>query len=169
MSPTNADNTAVAPVLVIGYGNPARGDDGLGPLLADRLEDWLAKSGIKAVEVLVDFQLNVEHVLDLAGRNKVLLIDASTQGRAPFKCEAVRPFADATHTTHAVSPQGLLDTYCRLMDRAPPSVELLSVPGNAFELGAPMSEQTLRHAERAWQFLRDWCERAVQAGAVGHA
>ena len=159
----------VAPVLVIGYGNPARGDDGLGPLLADRLEDWLTESGIDTVEVLIDFQLNIEHVLDLAGRNKVLLIDASARGRAPFSCEAVTPFEDDTHTTHAVSPQGLLETYRRLMHQAPPPVELLSVPGREFELGAPMSDQALRDAESAWRFLRQWCESAVQGGGVGHA
>jgi hydrogenase maturation protease len=158
----------VAPVLVIGYGNPARGDDAVGPVLAERLEQWLAETGQSDIEVLTDFQLNIEHVLDLAGRRRVLIIDASAWGTPPFRCEAVEPECDDSHTTHAVSPKGLLATYQRLTGQRPPPVELLSVPGRSFELGEPMSEAASCDVEQAWIFLREWCERAVME-AIDHA
>jgi len=50
-----------APVLVLAVGNPSRGDDALGPLAAQRL----AALELSGVEVLTDFQLQVEHALDL--------------------------------------------------------------------------------------------------------
>ncbi len=160
--------TGAAPVLVIGYGNPARGDDAVGPLLAERLEQWMMESDIDGIEVLTDFQLNIEHVLDLAGRHRVLLIDAAAHGEPPFHCEVLKPESDDSHTTHAVSPRGLLATYVRITAQTPPPVELLSVPGRSFELGEPMSDATRHDTEAAWYFLRGWCERAL-AEASTHA
>jgi hypothetical protein len=73
-----------APTLIFGWGNPSRGDDALGPLfvehftaLAARHPEW------GAVECLTDFQLQVEHALDLQGRRRVLFVDASLDAPAP--------------------------------------------------------------------------------------
>ncbi|MBL9110068.1 MAG: hypothetical protein JNM74_12375, partial [Myxococcales bacterium] len=53
-----------APVLVIGIGNPSRGDDALGPAVVARLEELLrAELAGGQVETLVDFQLQIEHTL----------------------------------------------------------------------------------------------------------
>lgn len=158
--------SVVAPVLVIGYGNPARGDDAVGPLLAERLERWIAECDVDGIEVLTDFQLNIEHMLDLAGRRRVMIVDAAASGASPFRCVPVQAQQDDTHTTHAVSPKGLLASYARVMGRTPPPVELLTVPGRSFELGEAMSEQARRDTDAAWHFLRGWCERAVVAEAV---
>ena len=48
-------------VLVFGWGNPSRGDDALGPLFVDAVEAMK----LPGVECLTDFQLQVEHALDL--------------------------------------------------------------------------------------------------------
>ena len=80
----------VAPTLVIAVGNPERGDDALGPLLAERL----AALGMPGVEVLTDFQLQIEHTVDLARRAEVILVDASASGPAPFTWRTVEPAAD---------------------------------------------------------------------------
>ena len=70
-----------APLLVLAVGNPSRGDDALGPLLLERLQadGWDAGG---QVELLCDFQLQVEHTLDLQGRSAVLLVDAARPGVA---------------------------------------------------------------------------------------
>ena len=48
-------------VVVFAVGNPSRGDDALGPLLMAGLEqqDW------PGVQLVSDFQLQIEHALDL--------------------------------------------------------------------------------------------------------
>jgi len=71
--------TTVAPVLVLAVGNPSRGDDALGPELAARLE----AAALPGVEVIVEFQLQVENALDLVGRERVIFIDAGTGTPAP--------------------------------------------------------------------------------------
>ena len=57
---------APAPLLVLGVGNPSRGDDALGPLFIDRLGRALASEvSSVAVELLTDYHLQIEHALDL--------------------------------------------------------------------------------------------------------
>ena len=86
-------NAVVPPLLVLAWGNPSRGDDALGPLLAERL---LAHAGapslVGRVEVLTDFQLQVEHALDLVGRERILFVDAALDLAEPF---TVRPLQGA--------------------------------------------------------------------------
>jgi Ni,Fe-hydrogenase maturation factor len=50
--------------VVLGCGNPSRGDDALGPALLDRVEEWLRLHPDRRVVALGDFQLQVEHTLD---------------------------------------------------------------------------------------------------------
>lgn len=153
-----------APILVFAFGNPGRGDDGVGPMLAERLEEWLIARDLRGIEVLTDFQLNIEHVLDLEGRRRVLFIDARVGGEGPFHCEAVQGAADYSYTTHAVSPQGLMLVFKRVLGHEPPSSELLSVPGASFELGAELSAPARCRFEAAWVFLQQWCEDALAVG-----
>ena len=67
-----------APLLVLGVGNPSRGDDALGPLFIERAAEAL-KERVAAgeLELLTDFQLQIEHALDLEGRRRVVFVDAS--------------------------------------------------------------------------------------------
>jgi len=149
------------PVLVLAIGNPSRGDDALGPRLAQRLEDWLARKGIAGVEVLTDMQLNIEHALDLEGRRRVLVVDAAASGDTPFTCTPIVPLHDDSYSTHSVSPQAILQVYRDLGLRDPPPTELLAVRGASFELGEALSPAGRRHLEMAWRFLKDWCRRTA--------
>ena len=148
-----------APVLVLAVGNPSRGDDALGPLLADRL----AAARLPGVEVITDFQLQVEHALDLVGRELVIFVDAGTSIPPPFVLEAVEPAADFLHTSHALSPRAVLATYLRVQGEAPPPSLLLCVRGESFELGEPLSASAARHLEAAWAELA----RRLASGRVG--
>jgi hydrogenase maturation protease len=151
-----------AGVLVIAIGNPSRGDDALGPLLADRLEAWLRSGALAGVEVLTDMQLQPEHALDLAGRRRVLIVDAALSGEAPYHHAHVEPAPPWSFTTHAVLPEALAGMARALGQGDPPPIELLAVRGYAFELGQPLSDAASRHAEAAWRFLQHWCRDAVQ-------
>ena len=59
-----------APLVVFAVGNPSRGDDAIGPVICGRLAIWLENEKLtERVELIEDFQLNVEHALDLQGGN----------------------------------------------------------------------------------------------------
>ena len=138
----------VAPVLVLAIGNPSRGDDALGPLAAQRLAELALP-----VEALTDFQLQVEHALDLLGRSLVVFIDAAASGVAPFELRPLLPAADASHTSHSLSPAAVLDAYRRLTGAEPPPARLLAIRGHDFELGAPLSRAAAANLQAALSAL----------------
>ena len=140
-----------APVLVLAIGNPSRGDDAIGPELAERLE----AAALPGVEVIVDFQLQVEHALDLAGRERVIFIDAGTATPAPFEFTRVESAAEFLHTSHALPPAAVLATYRRVTGDEPPQAWLLCVPGESFELGEPLTAAARGRIDAAWLKLLD--------------
>lgn len=150
---------AVAPVLLLAIGNPSRGDDALGPLAAQRL----ASLALPGVEVLTDFQLQVEHALDLLGRCLVVFIDAAASGE-PFELRPLLPAADARHTSHSLSPAAVLDAYRRLTGAEPPPARLLAIRGHRFELGAPVSRAAAANLSAALAALTPALRDAVASG-----
>jgi hydrogenase maturation protease len=136
-NPASVPPAKSARKLVIGIGNPSRGDDALGPELLERLRAL----ALADVELIDDFQLQVEHALDLVGREEVTLVDAAATGTAPFAFSVVMPAADRSSTTHALSPSALLDTYRRVIAAPAPPTWLLAIRGYSFELGAPLSRE----------------------------
>jgi hydrogenase maturation protease len=151
--------TPVAPILVFGWGNLSRGDDALGPLFVEQLRALLGPGA--EVEYLEDYQLQVEHALDLKGRQHVLFVDASLNCVAPFEVTQLQPAQDASFTTHAMSPQALMQVYQDLQGEMPPPCTLLALRGEKFELGEPPSVQALDHLALALQWARDWMARSV--------
>lgn len=144
-----------APVVVFAVGNPSRGDDALGPLLLARLADWLAAAGLAGrVELIEDFQLQIEHVLDLAGRELVLFIDAGAQTPAPYRFRRIVAAGGIAHTTHALPPAAVLQVYRQTEGREPPPAFVLCVRGEGFELGAPLSSTATEHAGQALALLQ---------------
>jgi len=79
MTAPDTSRAAVAPLLVLAVGNPSRGDDALGPMLLEALHAE-GIDGDGQVELLGDFQLQIEHVIDLRGRRAVLFVDAARPG-----------------------------------------------------------------------------------------
>ena len=138
-----------APVLVLAVGNPSRGDDALGPELAARLED----AAIPGVEVIAEFQLQVENALDLEGRERVVFVDAGTGTPAPFEFRRAVPAEDFLHTSHAISPEAVLATYRRVTGKEPPEAWVLCVRGESFELGEGLSEAAAANLGAAWAQL----------------
>lgn len=185
-----------APILVLAVGNPSRGDDAFGPLLAQQLQTWLAaQTGEvqQAIELITDQQLVVEHALDLQGREQVLFVDAAARHDAPVALQAVAPARDADQSrqqplqrgkpgapmvnSHSSTPGDLLALYQSLLNQPPPRADLLTLKGHGFELGAPLSDEVQALLPQAWQLLQGWLNQALAhalatqcaAGVSGHA
>jgi hydrogenase maturation protease len=139
----------VAPTLVIAIGNPSRGDDAIGPLVAERLQAL----GLPDVEVLTDFQLQVEYLLDLMGRSEVVFVDASVSAVEPFEFAPLQPHWDPTITTHAMSPASLLEAYPGFAGEPPPPARVAAIRGYSFELGAPLSARAAVNLKAAFDVL----------------
>lgn len=141
-----------APILIFGWGNPSRGDDALGPLFVERM----ARLAPPGVECMTDFQLQVEHALDLQARRRILFVDASLDVAPPFAVSAIGPRQDDSFTSHAMSPQAVLQVYLDLNDAPPPPSWLLAIHGERFELGEPLSSNAATNIEAALAWAVAW-------------
>ena len=144
----------VAPLLVFGWGNPSRGDDALGPLCCARLR--AAQESAADLEFLDDYQLQIEHALDLVGRQRVLFIDASLSCGAPFEVIRLRAARDASFSTHAMSPQALMQVFREIHGEDPAPCTLLAIRGEQFDLGEPPSAAAMSHLAAAVQWAEAW-------------
>ncbi|MES9901217.1 MAG: hydrogenase maturation protease [Sedimenticola sp.] len=139
------------PLLIIGYGNPSRGDDALGPAFLEWIEREKPLSGFDS---LTDFQLQIEHAMDLEKRALTLFVDASASATAPFEFTCLTAQQDESYSSHAMSPAALLAVYQQVYNRPPPPAFLLAIRGYDFELGAPISDQAERNLRMAVAFTR---------------
>jgi len=139
----------IKPILVFGYGNLSRGDDALGPLLLERIEECC---DLDAVEILTDFQLQVEHALDIENRKLVLFVDASVSCKTAFDFFELQALKDKSYSTHAMSPAAVLQVYQTIRKQNPPPAFLLSIQGLSFELGEDLSPQAEDNLLLAVQF-----------------
>lgn len=139
----------VNPVLVFAWGNPSRGDDGLGPALFERLEAQRQAGRLPGVDLLTDYQLQVEHALDLQGRECVLFVDASVSAPAPCELCSLHPERDISYTTHAMSPGSVLAVYEQINGQTPPPAFLLTIRGYEFGLGKDLSSQARTNLQQA--------------------
>ena len=147
----------VAPLLVFGWGNPSRGDDALGPLLVERLAG-LAQMLSGRLECLTDFQLQVEHALDLRSRERVLFVDAAIGLQTTFAVSTVKPATFNGFTTHALAPEALLQVYRDLERAEPPPCTLLAIRAQRFELGESPGEQALADLALALAWATEWAQ-----------
>ncbi len=152
-------NAATPPLLVLGWGNPSRGDDALGPLCVAALQDALPAPLKDRVEFLDDYQLQIEFALDLVGRARILFIDASLRCAAPFEVRSAQPRQDSTISSHALSPDALLQVFVDLQGHAPPPATVLAIRGEAFELGAPLSAAAQGHLAAALAWASVWIQQ----------
>lgn len=158
-----------APRLVLAVGNPARGDDGAGPWLAERLRA-LALPGL---EVLEDYQLQVEHALDLAGREAVLFIDAAREASLPGAAAStsglalwpLQPALALPALSHALTPAGVLHVAQRL-GQALPRCWMLAVQGEQFGLGEAFSPAMRQRLPAALQRAQAWAQGPAGAWAI---
>lgn len=129
--------------VVIGFGNPLRGDDGLGAEVAQRVGALCPD-----VEVLTPHQLLPELASTIADATRVVFVDAATGG-APgsVECVPVHPGGKGS-AGHILSPANLMTLTSRVFG-ATPSAWLVRIHTTAFELGAPLSAEARRAADDA--------------------
>jgi hydrogenase maturation protease len=129
-------------VLVIGYGNPLRGDDGLGPAAAEEL---LRVVGERSVEVVTPHQLVPELVEAIAGAGLVIFVDAGVGDGPPGSVVESRLTAGDEGPSvgpvgHHQTPAALMAAVGAMYGRCPGAI-VFSVVGAEFEFGVGLSSR----------------------------
>ncbi|MER3475130.1 MAG: hydrogenase maturation protease [Armatimonadota bacterium] len=112
--------------LIIGYGNPLRGDDGFGLAVAEQLQETLdPESGF----VIACQQLVPELAEPISRADVVIFVDARVGEPAGLvECERLRPAPlSPTATVHHADPKGLLALARGLYGATPNRAFLLTV------------------------------------------
>jgi hydrogenase maturation protease len=130
-------------VLVIGYGNDMRRDDGAGRWVADQIE-MLGRDDIDVRSVT---QLSPELALDVSGRSLVVFVDASVDAE-DLRVEPVAAAQGAQVMTHHGDPASLL-ALVPTVGTMPGAAHLVSIPASDLDLGFSMSPATQSAARQA--------------------
>jgi hydrogenase maturation protease len=137
-------------VLILGYGNPGRQDDGLGPAASAQI-DAMGWPNITAYD---NYQLNIEDALDVADHDQVWFVDAVRAGPAPYAIEALAPAASLEFTSHLVRPEAILAMAHRYYGAAPPAF-LLGIRGYEFEFIEELTPAATDNLHLAVQMLKE--------------
>ncbi len=137
------------PTLVIGYGNPLRGDDGVGWAVVDALQD---RTGVTAVST---HQLLPELADQIAQAEKVIFVDATVEGvPGEIRVTAVSPQTSGSASTHQMSPGVLLAYVAELYGRCP-SAYLITITGQDFGYTETLSPIISDHLTELHKRLED--------------
>ena len=141
--------------LVIGIGNPLRGDDGVGALLAEQASVLTAAQPDGPVAVRSVQQLTPELAAELAALDAVLFIDADSapEGAQP-QLKQLHP-AGASGDSHRLEPAALLAVSEALYGRSP-EAQLLLVPAYGFASGTVLSPGLQQALPAARELLHQW-------------
>lgn len=137
-------------ILLIGIGNCARGDDGLGWAFLDALK----KEKKLNAEFVYKYQLNIEDAEMISEADDILFIDAFNGNlENGFSFEHCEPKNSFEFTTHALNPGVVLKLANNLFNAAP-EAHVLSIQGVKWELGEGLSATAIHNLEEALSFFK---------------
>jgi hydrogenase maturation protease len=149
-------------LLVIGYGNPLRGDDGVGWRAAERLaQDAAARPGL---EVIACQQLTPELAESLSHADRAVFIDAAAEGvPGAVSREVVEPADPGPEAfSHHLEPAGLLGMAQALYGHCP-DARLITVVGERFDYSETLSPGVAAALDSVLQAVNDFDARPAMA------
>ena len=139
--------------LIIGYGNPLRGDDGVGWAVVDALQDV---DGITAVST---HQLLPEFIDLIVAADHVIFVDAAVYGKPGDICvEGISPSTVGMASSHAMEPVVLLAYADELYGRCPPA-HLITITGQDFGYTETLSPLLASRVEGVKKSICEICHK----------
>jgi hydrogenase maturation protease len=151
-------------VLVIGYGNTLRGDDGIGYQVAETVAEWQ----LPQVRSIAVHQLLPELAADIAEVEIVVFVDAVVAIDSPTPEIAITPIfggGDDNFSTHIITPQLLLGITHKLYC-ATPIAYFLTIPAIDFTLGTTLSPLASLGKNLALDYLKSAVGVGGQFGSI---
>jgi len=140
-------------ILVYGYGNPGRQDDGLGNELVRRLEEWVIAEGLVDIAFDSNYQLNIEDADAVAQNDLVIFADSSEEDIEDFCLSSVDGKGKLAFTTHAASPSYIVKL-CQELFQKNPRVFLLHIKGYEWAFQEGLSDKAEENLVKALDFMK---------------
>lgn len=154
--------------IILGYGNPDRGDDGVAlHILQELIKEYRGSSeaasefnevGLLAISSEIDIWFNLQLIpevsQDIARYEHALFIDAHT-AEIPEELfiSAVEPVYQNSPFTHHLTPGSCLALAERLYNSTPKAI-LITVRGYSFDFSNELSQKTAELARKALSEIR---------------
>ena len=133
------------PALIIGYGSTLRGDDGVGPAVAELIE----ARNLPGVDVIACHQLTPELADPISKVRSVIFVDAALElPEDQVRVSRVEPEAAHQVMVHTASPGGLLHL-ARSVFNACPAAWLVEIPVAEMGIGEQLSPFAQQGVEQA--------------------
>ena len=146
--------------LVLAFGNPVRGDDGIGPAAAEYLE----KCGIGGLTVDTDYQLCLEDTLSVADHDFTVFIDATLEGEEPYIFEQVEGREDPSVFSHSLEPSRIIGLVKSLFGKERTGY-LLGIRGYDFTMFSEgMTEKARSNMNKAMEFITAFLKKEIETG-----
>jgi hydrogenase maturation protease len=144
-------------ILIYGYGNPGRQDDGLGNYFVEKAKTWATNKGLENLLFDSNYQLNIEDAAEIADKDIVIFVDASTEDIDDFVLDRITPDAKVEFSMHAVSASYVVHLCRDIYDKTPESF-LLHIKGYEWEFMQSMTAQALSNFEKAFDYMKPLLE-----------
>jgi hydrogenase maturation protease len=147
-------------ILVYGYGNAGRMDDGIGERFVELTDKWIEEEKIENVFTDCNYQLNIEDSATVSEYDAVIFVDASVvEDVENFRLEKVVP-NDATieFTMHAVSASYVIDL-CRKIYNKTPDAWVLHIRAYEFDFKEEMTPKAVENMLDAFSFLKSFLKK----------
>jgi hydrogenase maturation protease len=131
-------------LLVIGYGNTLRRDDGVGP----RAADAVAALNLFGVQVLSCPLLTPELAEPISRVRMVVFVDAAVDAPRDVQLRKLQPAASSQIMAHAADPATML-ALARDVFGHSPEAWLLTIPVQDLAIGDELSEFARRNLQEA--------------------
>ncbi|MBN1159008.1 MAG: hydrogenase maturation protease [Bacteroidales bacterium] len=151
-------------ILIIGYGNPGRQDDGVGVLLVDDLHEWAERSKLDFIYTDSNYQLNLEDAATISDFNLVVFADASKEDIRDFSMTRLKPSPVADFTMHSVSPAFILHICEQIFHRSPEAY-LLHIKGYEWEFMSEPTAKARENLKKALEFIKDYIMKYSESAA----
>ena len=125
--------------LVIGYGNTLRGDDGVGP----RVAEAVGALRLPGVRTLICQQLSPEHADPISQADAVVFVDAAVDAPKEVQLPPLEPNDSSQLMAHAADPRTMLALARDVFGHAP-KAWWLTIPAVQMEFGEDLSPETKR-------------------------
>lgn len=140
-------------ILVYGYGNPGRQDDGLGIMCVELLEEWVVKKNLPNLSFDSNYQLNIEDAAELSDKDIVIFIDASEEDIQDFYITKVTLSKKVDFTMHSVSP-GFILNLCAELYNCKPEAYMVHIKGYEWEFKEGLTAKAKNNILYAFEFLK---------------
>lgn len=160
--------------IILGYGNPDRGDDGVAYYILGRLIQEMCRSDAaltefqesgtyeinQDVDIWYNLQLIPEISQDLANYENAIFIDAHTaEIPEEMLVTDISPHYQNSPFTHHLTPASCLDLADQLFGRSPKAT-LITIRGYQFDFSRELSAKTSELAKQALRTILEMIDHA---------